>query len=299
MSTDATLQSGPLPARDSASARPELSWRVLGLLNGYRLLIGVLLLALFFAVDSPYIVGGTSPALFLVTAAAYVTLGVVFLYTLRIRAPGFALQLPVQILLDIVAITLVMHASGGIGSGLGNLLVVSIGAASLTVHQRTAALLAALTAIALLVEQAVSQFGGVTTAAEFAPAGVLGAIIFVLAMATQPLARRIRESEALARQRGVDLANLAELNEYIIQHLRESIVVVDGENRVRLMNGSAASKLAAGPAARGMPLQAVSEKLNELTLDWRNNAEDTGGTAQGFLAADGATVLTPHFAPLG
>ncbi|MEM9056631.1 MAG: ATP-binding protein [Pseudomonadota bacterium] len=299
MATETALPPSAAVPIEDPGIRPELSWRVLRLLNGYRLLIGVLLLALFFALDSPRIVGGTFEPLFLLTSATYITLGIVFLYTLRIRAPGFGLQVSVQILLDIVAVILLMHASGGISSGLGNLLVVSIGAASLTVHQRTAALLAALTAILLLVEQAVSQLGGATTAADFAPAGVLGAIIFVLAMATQPLARRIRESEALARQRGVDLANLAELNEYIIQHLRESIVVVDGENRVRLMNGSAASQLAAGASARGMPLKAVSAKLNELTVDWRNGAEDAGGTAAGFLAADGATVLTPHFAPLG
>ena len=42
-----------------------------------------------------------------------------------------------------------------------------------------------------------------------------------------PLANRLRESEALVQQRDIDLANLNELNEFIVQHLRESILVVD------------------------------------------------------------------------
>ena len=57
-----------------------------------------------------------------------------------------------------------------------------------------------------------------------------------------PLAQRIKQTEALARQRGVDLANLSELNEYIVQHLRESIVVDrPTEHVIRLINASAAT----------------------------------------------------------
>ena len=69
---------------------------------------------------------------------------------------------------------------------------------------------------------------------SLAPAGkhVLSAIVFSMSMAARPLARRIQESEALARQRGVDLQNLSELNEYIVQHLRESIIVVDARRVV-------------------------------------------------------------------
>ena len=67
------------------------------------------------------------------------------------------------------------------------------------------------------------------TWADSTPAGVLGGILLFVSFAAHPLARRIGESEALARQRGIDLENLAQLNDYIIQNLRESIVVVDGE----------------------------------------------------------------------
>ena len=66
---------------------------------------------------------------------------------------------------------------------------------------------------------------------------------------------RLRDTEATVRRQQVDLANLAQLSQYIVQNLRESIVVVDHENRIRLINESAAhaarrSQRLSGRAAR-------------------------------------------------
>ena len=106
-----------------------------------------------------------------------------------------------------------------------------------------------------------------TTSAQYAPVGILGAAIFVIAAVVQLLRTRIVETEALAEQRGLDLRNVVELNEYIMQHLRESIVVVDGENRIRLINESAAQACSAAArrstdeaAARGLAAARVTAR---------------------------------------
>ena len=54
----------------------------------------------------------------------------------------------------------------------------------------------------------------------------LAAIMLFLAAAVQPLVRHVSETSELARQRGIDLQNLAQLNEYIIQNLREAEVLL-------------------------------------------------------------------------
>ena len=59
--------------------------------------------------------------------------------------------------IDVLAITLLMHASGGIRSGLGILLVVSVAAGALLVSGRTAILFAALASIAVLAQQIASK----------------------------------------------------------------------------------------------------------------------------------------------
>lgn len=278
---------------------PALAWRVLRLLNGYRILVGVFLLVLFYISDAPRIVGANHPVLFQSTALLYLALGAIAGITIDRRWPALGLQVFIQISVDIIAITTLMHASGGVSSGLGILLVVSVGAASLTLPRRYAVLLAAIGALAILFQQTLIKLAGTSTVAEYTPAGVLGAIIFIIALAAHPLARRIRESEALARQRGLDLANLAELNEYIIQHLRESIVVVDAENRIRLINESASQQLGARDYTPGEPLESVSPKLLSLLELWRQDPQQLEQSTLTFVAADRSTIIHPHFAPIG
>ena len=57
-------------------------------------------------------------------------------------------------------------------------------------------------------------------------------VLFSTATAASFAAVQMRESEALVRQKDVDLANLAELSEYIVQHLRESLLVVDAADKI-------------------------------------------------------------------
>ncbi len=293
-------------AREAADAQaqsaqaPDLAWRVVSLLNVYRVLVAMSLLVLFVITADPRVVGAHKPGLFIPVAAGYLVAGLVSWWTIGRRSPAYPLQISAQLSIDIVAVTLLMHASGGIASGLGNLLIISVGAASLALQARTAVTFAAIATLAVLFEQAVSQFEGVTSAGDYTAAGLLGAIIFVIALAAQPLARRIAESEALAEQRGVDLANLAELNEYIVQHLRESIVVIDESDRVRLMNASAAKHLGVrSRSASGRHLADMAPALHAITQEWRRHAGDLQTSFSPFTGADGATLVTPHFAPLG
>ena len=200
---------------------------------------------------------------------------------------------------DIAAIVILMHASGGITSGLGGLLVVFLGAGSLVLPLQAPVIFAALAALAVLGEQFFSQLGGVSDAGNYPAAGILGAIIFAISMAVRPLARRIQISEALARQRGVDLANLSELNEYIVQHLRESIVVVDADNNIRLMNGSAAQLLGAAESSHGLPLSRASEDLNGYLNKWRGDPTIKSHTEFTMIADDNSAILAAHIALLG
>ena len=283
-----TLVSGP---RDFA-------WRVLILLNLFRLAVATMLLAIFYLIHEPRIIGDTDPNLAWGALFGMLAVGVVELVLLYRRFPNAMVQLGLQFVADVTAVTLLIHASGGISSGMGGVLVVSVGTLALLLNSERAFLLAALTALALLLEQTVAHFQGMTSPAEYAPAGILGAVIFVITAVVQLLRNRIVETEALAEQRGVDLRNLVELNEYIIQHLRESIVVVDGGGHVRLINESAIKHLGSDLNARtgSETLAGISPTLAEQLTAWRAHTDGKG--APTFSSADGSTNIQPHFAPL-
>ncbi|MGI9308243.1 MAG: sensor histidine kinase, partial [Gammaproteobacteria bacterium] len=197
----------------------------------------------------------------------------------------------------IVAITAAVHASGGVGSGLAGLLVVFVAASGLSLSGKRAYLAAAVATLVILGEQGLSFLQGVAPAAGFLQAGVLGAMLLIIAIATQPMSRRIRETEALARQRGIDLENFAQLNEYIIQNLRESIVVVDGDDHIRLINQSAAEHLGADKEDTSRDIHESSPALAEILLDWRDNSSPA--EVPSFIAADGTTVINAHIASMG
>ena len=276
----------------------DLPWRVLRLLNSARWILSAALLSLFYMLTDPRVVGASQPW---VAGAALLTLLVlasVELVFLQQRIGSLRAHIYGQGLADIALSTLLMHASGGVTTGFGALLVISIGCLSLLLRTTLALFFAALATIALLASQTIAVTQGITSSAEFASAGVLGTVIFSIVGATQILRSRVIETEALAAQRGVDLRNLVELNDYIIQHLRESIVVVDRENQVRLINASAQKQLGAAAAREGALLRDVSGALSERLDAWRARHEESRSELA-FNANDGATRLEPHFARLG
>src|SRR5262249_38661384 len=100
----------------------------------------------------------------------------------------------------------------------------------------------------------------------------------------------------------LDLANLAQLSQYIVQHLRESLLVIDAQDRIRLINESAAQILGDQNAYPDALLGEASPRLLFLLESWR---QESGGASteprvdQTFVAADGGRVIQAHFAPLG
>jgi len=288
----------PKTGRGAAIAdTSDFAWRVLILLNLFRLTIGTVLLVVFYVV-APRIVGETDPNLAWIVLLGMLGIGCVELVLLPRRFPGARVQTYAQFGADLAAIALLIHASGGISSSLGGFLVVSVGTLALALETERGFMLAALATLVLLLEQTLAQLQGVTTSAQYAPVGILGAAVFVITAVVQLLRTRIIETEALAAQRGLDLRNLVELNDYIIQHLRESIVVVDGENRVRLINESAAKHLGSGARGTDETLQSISVPLAEALAAWRERTFGAKRVAP-FSTADGSTNVIPHFAPLG
>ena len=152
---------------------------------------------------------------------------------------------------DAAAIALLIYASGGVSSNLGILLVIPVGSMALLAVGREALVIAAMAALAILAQQIASQLDGFSAIGDYPLAGVMGAIIFLVAASAWPVANRLRESEAQVRRQEVDLANLAQLSQYIVQRLRESILVVDPTDRIRLINESAAEMLGDAVAVPG------------------------------------------------
>ncbi len=283
----------PRPAGSST----DTARRIQRLVAGFRMLAAFGLLLVASLPRQPPLLEPRYPGPFATAALSYTAVAALLLL-LHWRGERRAAYLPAASLCaDIVFVSLLSYTGGGISSGLGGLLVVFIGAAALSLPREQALLSAAVGSLAVLGEQMLAFTLGLASVNAFIPAGVLGAIIFLVTAAANPLARRLRESEALALQRGIDLANLAQLNDYVIQNLRESIVVVDENDHIRLINQSAADLLGHHELETGKALASVAPQLASVLRNWRRGYFGHDYTL-GFPSAGGTTRINTYFAPL-
>src|SRR5271167_161221 len=282
---------------DRIGINPVLNWRVLGVLNLYRVLVPLLLLGL-------YSLGGArgiavySARLFFGATIFYLCFGLGSVILVRRRLASANTQTILQATVDMLVLVVLLHTCGGVASGLGLLFLVPVGGLAFLLPPRSALFFAAIAAIAVLADTIWQQLGGISDINSYATAGLLGVLLFVIAAAASFAASRVRESEDLVRQKDLDLANLAELSQYIVQHLRESLLVVDGADKIRLINESAAEILGDNHAIPGALMGEVSPRLLYSLSTWRQR-EQRDNTPSTFVAADGARVIQPHFAPLG
>ena len=285
-------------AQDAASL--DLVWRVVALANLYRLLLPPVLFTVHLFTRPTPSLGGTNPQLFLIVCVVYWVLGGLFAFGGRGHWPNRRIMVFAHTLLDSTAVAVLLYCSGGAGSGLGILLVIPVGAMALLAEGRTAFANAAIAALAILVQQIFSVAFGTAPTADYPLAGMQGGVIFLVALLAWPVSARLRESEALVRRAALDLANLAQVSQYIVQHLRESILVVDPDDYIRLINESAAQVLGEAAAVPGALIGEVSPRLLYLLSTWRgNDSVRLSGEAETLVAADGARMIRPHFAPLG
>jgi len=245
-----------------------LLWRSLAVFNGFRQLVVVGLAAtlLFFAprLAIPY---ELYPLAF-VACGSYALITLLFTAGIVRRWPHFDIQLTLQVAIDVVFIVAIMHFAGGLKSGLGMLLLPYLAVAGLIAHGRMTLFHAALATLAILGEESWRALSGYDV--DFVPAALLCSASFAVAWLGHRLARHAQDNLRLAEQRGIDLANLGQLNLRILQDVSEGVLVVDGRNRVRQYNGRVLQLTGVRPQIDA-PLGDSLPALALLLADWRRH----------------------------
>lgn len=210
----------------------------------YRILLASLLYLLTYSSEQISVFGNLHPTLFLYVNLLYLSITIASLIASRVRsqAPSH-LSVFISLLFDIAAMSLLLYASGGVGSGLEVITIVPVAVASIFFAGNTATLVAACAAISLLVVNSLLAINSEKYLHQYTSAGLTGTLFFITSFSIQYLARRIRNTQAYAAQKSEDAANLQELNEIIVQRLRTGIIVCDQNGAVTLHNQSAVELL--------------------------------------------------------
>ena len=269
-------------------------WRSLLALALYRL---VLLIGLLILEQGGYgadLFGELLPRTFRYACIAYAMAALLLIAPVLYRTPRLAVQTHLHFGVDVLGVTALVYASGGVPNGLGVLLVLPALVCGLLLRPRLAVVQAAGATLAMLGEELLRQSTIGFVASEFAQTGLLGLMYFATSFAGSTVAARARQSEQLAQKVGSEFADLSRLNENILESMQAGVVVVDAQGIVRTAN-RAAQRLLGREQLTGQALAATAPALAEAQTDWTAWRP----YAQTLRAHEQAPEVTPRFARLG
>ncbi len=277
-------------------APDDATWSTLLVFCLYRVVLAALVGVAFAYLNHFFRLGTSKPEVVVPTTLAYGIVALALIVPARMREPNLTLQVTGGVVADVAAITVLMYASGGVRSGLGVILLVSLAAAGLITRGRLAYFHAAYAAIAVLIAQIfqVWRFEGETQ--DFLQAGLTCGAFFATAGLASALAQYARTSEQIAEERKIDLANLSQINELVIRDMQDGILVVDGLGRIRQSNPRAAQLLGPLPAGRWPAIAEYAPEIARLLDSWRKGSETT---FMQLRAPRTTGELQVHFVPIG
>jgi two-component system sensor histidine kinase PilS (NtrC family) len=252
-----------IPARDTTANQTLYAF------HGYRMILATVLIVIGLTAGDALGLGQADPMLYQSVSGIYLCL-VVFSMLCLVREIGsISNQIGGALVVDILTISLLVHASGGASSGLGILLLVSLSGGSLLLDRRNALAMAALSSIALLSEQLYTQLHTLESQVNYTYSGLLGVAFFAVTMLAQLAGTRLRVVEAVAVRQQSELSSLEQLNEHIIDRMESGVLAVDHDDQLLLGNSSAWQLLQCPVQQEGTSLERLSNKLNEELEIWR------------------------------
>lgn len=272
-----------------ADTHPVDFWRPLYYFNLYRLALA----ALFVFLAGVFGVGAHNWHLFYVGSATYALVAVLSSVLVWLRWPRFTLQLAWMVGGDIVGLSLLSYASGGIESSIGLLLLVSLAAAGIISRGKITLFFASLASIAALLQHSFAVLYDDAMVAQYVQVGLLCISYFAVAWLAHTLAKYAVDSQNLAQRRSLDLASLAEANRMVMRDMQDGVLVVDEQGLIMQMN-SAAERLLRKSGSSGAILSETFPALFGQYALWKQ----TGATSRDAFQLAGGGQVRLRFIPV-
>jgi len=276
----------------------EYLWKALQVFNVYRLSLTTALIFLQQMGISPKLLGTVHPTLYLWTISLYFLFAIIVILLLIKRFPSYKASVILQISLDIFAVITIIHASGGVNNGLGVLLAVSVGTSSLLIGSHRALAVPAVATIGLFAEALFANIHDLHVL-EFTQPAILGASFFIISLLSLQLAKRLHYSEMLAIESQADLANMEAISDNIIQTMTAGVLIIDNENRIRLINDAAWKNLGMPASPQDSQLKDISMEIFQGLKKWQKNPQDQDTSSMTFQTSPDAPELQIRFQQLG
>ena len=205
--------------------------------SAYALALALLLTILGSLDTNHLIVAATDPTSFLLANTAYVVLTAVMLIISNSRVathPQYAIGL---FLADVTLLVLMMHASGGLGSGFSNLILVPILISNLLVRHSLGYVVAAWTTLSIFYSEHILHLNFAEKDVFFS--GLYGFFCFVLAFLTQSLSNKINSTLELTYKQAKNISRLRNINRQVLISMPNAIIACDHNDQILFANKQA------------------------------------------------------------
>lgn len=259
----------PLPAAVADSSR-----RILWIVALYRAVCGAVLLGIALLADLQAL-AVAAPNAFVTASGLYFlfALGAFWWLQQQARLPVTLPVLSLTLLsADILMLAMIVVAGGTSVAPLPILLFPQLAASGWLLRTQTAFFHAALATVVLLGLDLARAWEGRIGYTQLLQTALVCMGYFAMVGVAVALGRYTKASEDLAAQRGIDVANLEQVNRLIIQDMQDGVLVVDLNGVVRGHNAQVTRLLGGfGRMRGGMRLSEFSSVLHDY---WRRWQED-------------------------
>jgi len=269
--------------------------RSFGVYNIYRLLLASLLLLLHYSGATAFWISSLQDWLFIFGGWLFLVFAIIGItQQWLIASAATESQITTHLVVDTIALTLIMHASGGISSGMAAMLALVSASGAIMLRRQLALFVASFATIVLFVEAyLLAAFEGLSLTRNVFNAGLMGSLCFFIAVAFAYLSERIRKSQSQVDQFAKEVENIYKLNELIVARLRTGLAVLTAAGDVKLANLSAKQLL--GIQKNGQLVIDDSSELFDLLQRYKQNPNDNSNIVQ---PADTHAPVKISFSPI-
>lgn len=132
--------------------------------------------------------------------------------------------------------SLVSYSAGGMGGGMSSLFIVPVAMGSLFLPRYASPLPAAMASLFLLAIEYRLDTVDVSHTAAWAPAGLFGALLFIVSFVANFIALRARLDEGIARAAAQSLGQMRQLAAQVVDRMQSGVVVTDLDGNILLNN---------------------------------------------------------------
>ena len=266
---------------DWLSTTWEANWRSFQYFNFYRLILaGLFFFAMLFSPEWSHRLNFAASSPMMWWSLGYCLSVVGGLLVSVHWQRRFNLQLSCQVVIDVVVVNVLMFATGGVSSGFGILLVVTLASASLVGRGRLVLFYAAMATLAVLFSQMYGVAAHGFDPASIFQAGLISSGFFATAILARLLGQRVMLNEELARRRGEALDNQILISQRVVERMQGGVMIVGQDGLIKRWNPVAQTMLDL-PEGEALLLAQHCPVLAEAMTNWRLNGSQESAAVVG------------------